>query len=288
MDLTLLRSFVAVAETGSFSGAATKLNLTQSTISHQIARLEQHLGRRLLERTTRKCNLTAAGQALVGRARYLVNQFDELEREYRPEALRGNLRFGISDDYHLFGSVAAAVAEFSREQPLVTIEVRAGLADDLKEGMRAGEIDLALLRQIPSRNPKNAVAVEDLVWIGKESAVSGNRSELTLAMISEPCAYRRTALEALTKADTPYKTVVSCSSLAAVLAFVETGFAISAVIRGSVPRDRDLVIADGLLPPLPRTALVPQFANNRPTALTTALLRKIQERLHNDDIFAMR
>ncbi|NIA70958.1 LysR family transcriptional regulator [Pelagibius litoralis] len=282
MDLTLLRSFTSVADTGSFSGAANKLNLTQSTVSHQIARLEGHIGRRLFERTTRRCDLTATGRTLLEQARDVVNRFDEMERQYRPDTLRGELRVGVPDDYHLFNPIAHAISDFSREQPLVTLEVRAGLADNLLESLRAGDLDLVLVREILGDEPAGTLIVEDLVWIGKEAAISDDSSGLTLALISEPCVYRRTVLRTLSDAGISHRVVVSSDSLAAVLAFVGAGFAVSAVIRGSIPSEMKILAANRHLPALPKAALVPYYANDRPTVLSTALLQRIEETIRHE------
>lgn len=277
MDMTLLRSFVSVADTGSFSATAVKLNLTQSTVSHQIARLEDDIGRRLFERTTRRCRLTTSGQSLLERARGILDQFDDLERQYRQDRLTGELRVGVPDDYHLFNPVARAISDFSREQPLVTLEVKAGLSDNLLASVDAGDLDIALVREIGDGEIKNSLITEDLVWIGKKTAVAEVPKNLTMALISEPCIYRRTALRILGEAGIDHKVVVSSDSLAAVLAFVNAGFAVSAVIRGSIPDNMDVLAANSRLPALPKAALVPYFAKNRPTLLATALLRQIQE-----------
>lgn len=277
MDMTLLRSFVSVADTGSFSATAVKLNLTQSTVSHQIARLEDSIGRRLFERTTRRCVLTTSGQSLLEKARGILNQFDDLERQYRPDRLSGQLRVGVPDDYHLFNPVARAISDFSREQPLVTMEVKAGLSENLLASVAAGDLDIALVREIVHGDIKNALIVEDLVWIGQRAAVADIPNNLTMALISEPCVYRKTALQTLDDAGINHKVVVSSDSLAAVLAFVNAGFAVSAVIRGSIPDDMDVLAANSLLPALPKAALVPYFAQGRPTLLATALLRQIQD-----------
>src|SRR5260370_32173021 len=211
MDLGLLRSFVAVAETGSFSAASERVHLSQSSVSHQIARLEQRLGRRLFDRTTRCCSLTSSGTVLLEQAREIVQRLDEVEQAFRPESLRGHLRLGVPDDAHLFAPIAAAVLDFASEQPRVSLDLRAGLSDDLLGGIKSGDLDLALVREIPGRQTEHTIITEDLVWIGKPAPGAVPPAELAIALVSEPCAYRRAAIQALTDAGLSYRTVLSCS-----------------------------------------------------------------------------
>src|SRR4051812_35110722 len=94
LNVDLLRSFLAVAEGSSFTGAANQLGVRQSTVSQHIARLEQALGRPLLLRDTHRIALTPDGQALVGFARGVVGAHDRLREFFSPSGLRGRIRLG--------------------------------------------------------------------------------------------------------------------------------------------------------------------------------------------------
>jgi DNA-binding transcriptional LysR family regulator len=276
MDIALLRSFVAIAESGSFSAAAQQLHLTQSSISHQIARLEHHMGRRLFDRTTRSCELSTSGRLLLEQASEIIQKCDELERQFRPDALRGHVRLGVPDDPHLFAAIALAIMAFTREQPLVTLDIQAGMSLDLSRSLKDGDLDLALVRDVPSRDSDDCILKEQLVWVGKSGTSVRPTQTVPLALVSEPCAYRRTALHALQEAGLRHAKIISCSSLVAVLAFVEAGLAISAIVTGMLERVAPAIAPMPNLPPLPNTSLVFRHRSSRPTVLARELMRRLE------------
>src|ERR1044072_2475232 len=98
LDLTQLRSFVVVEQMGSFTLAAERLGLGQSTVSQHIQRLETTLGRKLLARATHRVILTGDGEALLGHARAMLSIEGEVQSMFAGNSLRGNLKLGVSED----------------------------------------------------------------------------------------------------------------------------------------------------------------------------------------------
>src|SRR5258708_39000069 len=98
MEFDLLRSFVAVAECGGFHRAAERLNLTQSTVSQQIKRLELETKRPLFRRTTRSVALTDDGEMLLGEARRLLQLKEEARTRLASHRLSGMLRLGVVEE----------------------------------------------------------------------------------------------------------------------------------------------------------------------------------------------
>ena len=98
LDLQLLRAFLAVAECGRFRGASERLNVTQSTVSQQIKRLEEELGRPLFRRTTRRVALTHDGEVLVGEAARLLRQEEEIRHRLTGPRLSGTVRVGAVEE----------------------------------------------------------------------------------------------------------------------------------------------------------------------------------------------
>src|SRR5262245_26466959 len=97
LDFDLLRCFLAVAEAGGFTAAGERIGLTQSGISVRIRRLEERLGRRLLERNTRHVSLTEGGELFLSYARRMVDLNDEAVGRLRGGLAEGRLRLGIAD-----------------------------------------------------------------------------------------------------------------------------------------------------------------------------------------------
>ncbi|HET6652946.1 MAG TPA: LysR substrate-binding domain-containing protein [Nocardioides sp.] len=148
MELRHLRYFQAVAEERHFGRAADRLHMAQPPLSQQIRRLEEELGVTLLRRSTRKVELTAAGDAYLGRVRGILAAVDEAgEEAHRIDAgLEGRLVVGCvgSATYSLLPALARALRE---ELPGVDFAFRGEmLVPDLADALRSGVIDLALLR----------------------------------------------------------------------------------------------------------------------------------------------
>ncbi|MCK1818514.1 LysR family transcriptional regulator [Streptomyces sp. XM83C] len=146
MELQQMRYVVAVAETNSFTRAAQRCLVVQSALSHQIARLEQELGAKLFERTTRRVRLTPAGAAFLPAARQCLEAAERAVVEVAAAVgeVRGRLSVG------LIPSVAAvdiprALRDYRQRYPQVRISLRVGASDDLVEQVKQGAIEVAFL-----------------------------------------------------------------------------------------------------------------------------------------------
>ena len=116
-DPDLLVTFLAVAETGSFSEAARRRGLRQSTVSQQVRRLEAETRRRLFDRDTHKVSLTVDGQALTVLAGEILAAYSRAERYFSNAELRGRVRFGASEDFALSSLLPQVLRAFSSQAP---------------------------------------------------------------------------------------------------------------------------------------------------------------------------
>ena len=140
MEFDLLRSFVAVAECGGFHRAAERLNLTQSTVSQQIKRLELETKRPLFRRTTRMVALTDDGEMLLGEARRLLQLEEGARHRLTSPPLSGTVRLGAVEEV-AGGSLPPALGLFASSHPNVKLEVQIGVSSPLIEqldGWKAG------------------------------------------------------------------------------------------------------------------------------------------------------
>lgn len=142
-DLTLLRTLVAVADTGSVTAAASRLSYTQSTVSMQLKRLEEQLETSLHERVGRKLKITADGERLLTHARRLLAANDEAWQDMQARQVSGELGLGIPEDYALL--LPAVFTYFHQLYPGVALEVICGTSADLAERVKNDELDLALV-----------------------------------------------------------------------------------------------------------------------------------------------
>src|SRR5262249_28668116 len=117
-----LRTFVAVADARSFAQAARRLGMSPAQASKLVARLEDRLNSRLLNRTTRDVSLTASGRAFQARARVLIEEFDQLEKSAQETATpRGLLKISVPVSFGV--ELGPALLEFARAYPDVELEV---------------------------------------------------------------------------------------------------------------------------------------------------------------------
>ena len=146
LDVHQLRVFTSVAENLSFTRAAERLFLTQSAVSHQIARLEREIGCPLLERQGRTVTLTAAGREMAVHARRVFAAVAEAEAAARhagrPDA--GRLRIGASSTACQY-IIPEALREFRECFPAYSLAITPGDSPQTAERLAHGEIDLGLM-----------------------------------------------------------------------------------------------------------------------------------------------
>lgn len=152
MDSDMLRSFLRIAELGSFGRAAQVLNTSQPTLSRRVALLEREMQAPLFVRNQRGVSLTPAGRALERRARRLVRQMDELREDVAASAGEpgGTLAIGLAPS--LISIVGGPlIARFNEAFPRVALFVVEGIANEMEEKVASGELDIALLLPIRAR-----------------------------------------------------------------------------------------------------------------------------------------
>ncbi|WP_431710873.1 LysR substrate-binding domain-containing protein [Glutamicibacter uratoxydans] len=163
MDTRHLRYFVTVAEERHFGRAAQRLHMAQPPLSQQIKQLEEQLGTQLLIRTTRKVELTPAGELLLNRARVLLEEHEQLARDVRTvgEGASGVLRLGStgSATYRVMPRIIAAT---SQKMPGIQLNVHGELlTPQMEEALIEGRLDVAILRPPVSSSQVEYQLVEE-------------------------------------------------------------------------------------------------------------------------------
>ena len=232
LDIDLLRSFVAVAEAGSFTAAGELVARTQSAVSIQIKRLEETLGQKVFERTSRSLALTAAGETLLGYARRILALNDESVRRISEPPVTGLIRLGITE-YFVPNELPRILARFAAAYPGVQLEVRMGLSRELREQMSTGQLDAVIARLTP-RERAHAIWSEPQVWVAAEGFAPARGETVSLALLPAPCVLREHALESMKRLRRPWKLSFTGSSMASVQAAVSAGLGVSIVPRSSL------------------------------------------------------
>jgi DNA-binding transcriptional LysR family regulator len=176
-----LRTFIAVAEHGTFAGAGTRIGLTQSAVSAQIARLEQELGFALFERTGRSARLNTAGREALARAQEILGMYHQLGRQGVAPGQGGLLRVGAVASVQA-SFMPPALVSFRHEHPQCRVRIEPGVSLALLGQVDAGEIDIAVMIRPPFALPAElewkALGAEPFVLLAPKHARGGWRELL--------------------------------------------------------------------------------------------------------------
>ena len=249
LDLTALRSFVAVAETGGVTKAAGFLNLTQSAVSMQLKRLEEGLGMSLLSRSGRTIALTPAGEHLVSYARRMLDLNDEVYARLTEQGYEGEVILGVPHDI-VYPAIPQVLRQFAAEYPKVQVHLLSSFTNQLKPQFARGEADIVLTteRDVP---PGAETIVElPLVWVGAPGGQAWKRRPLRLAY-EKDCIFRKDVQGALDEADIPWEMAVDAESYRTVGAVVSADLAVHTLLEGTAINDVERIRHGGALPDLP-------------------------------------
>jgi DNA-binding transcriptional LysR family regulator len=279
LDPDQLRTFVAIAETGSFTRAATLVARTQSAVSMQMRRLEERVGRPLFERDGRASRLTAEGERMLPHARRILKAQAEALQAFDDGAEAGLVRLGVPDDYA--GFLPEVLGRFACCRPLVEITVECKESADLIDLVQAGELDIAIITHIPSRERPlpRILRREPLVWVTSERHNVHEETPLPLAVGSVQCRWRQAAAERLEAIGRDYRIAFSSFNTAAVVAAVQGGLGASVLPPFLLqPGIRALTPGDGF-PPLPDCEIAVIRSPNAGSPLIDSLHQHIVEGL---------
>ena len=231
----LLRSFVAVAQARSFSRAAERVHLSQSTVSQQIRRLEDLVGKPLFERNTRTVTLNRHGEELQDYSARILDLMSEAIEHFRAPTLSGHVRLGLSEDFALVG-LTSALANFLRRNPKVELTIEIGMSGDLFGQLDEGRYDLVFAKRVHGSRRGRVVRSEPLIWcVGPDGSKMASADVVPLVLHPEPSVTRLRVIQTLEATGRPYRIVVSSSSVAALKSAVMAGLGVSAFARYVMP-----------------------------------------------------
>jgi len=253
IDTELLRSFVAIADHGGFTRAAEAVHRTQSAISMQMKRLEEDvLQRPLFERSGRQVSLTAEGQVLLGYARRILKLHGEVMTTLREPHMVGAVRIGTPDDY-VMRFLPGILAQFAQAYPLVQVELHCEPSYQL---LQRQDMDLTIVTREPGTEIGQLLRQERFVWAEAAGYDLHQQRPIPLAMFNSGCFCRAWVCNALDAAEIDYRIAYTSPSLAALMALVGAGLAVTAQLRSLIPPQlRILGEAEGL-PALPQCSIV--------------------------------
>ncbi|MFO1071249.1 MAG: LysR substrate-binding domain-containing protein [Geminicoccaceae bacterium] len=276
LEPELLRSFVAIAETGSFTAAAQRVHRTQSAVSMQIKRLEQTLGAELFAREGRSVRLSGEGELLLPHARRVLQAHSEALAAFDREQLAGEVTLGAPDDY-ASTFLPRGLASFAESHAAVRVNLLCQPSVELIRLLADGTIDLALVTQGSGEQGGTLLAREPLVWVTSAMHDAHAKEPLPLAIFELGCPFRRAAVDALARAGRASRIAYTSVSLAGVHAAVEAGLAVAVMLRSSVlPGQRILEPCHGF-PALGDAGIMLLHGSADPSPLAARLATAITE-----------
>lgn len=278
LDIDLLRSFVAIAETGVLGQAAARVGRTPSALSMQVQRLEGIVGQPLLYRTGRGVTLTATGERLLAHAGELLRQHDDALAELRGEQLSGVLRFSCPDDYAVV-FLPYLLQGFASLHPGVHVEVMCAPTPRLHELLARHAVDLALVSVPGTTVGDDVIRREPLVWVAQRGAAAAAIDPLPLALGAPDALDHVLPRQALEAAGRAYRLAYASSSLSGLVGMARSGQAVIVLTRTAVPDDLEVLGADHGLPELPSVGVKLAFDREAPTALTSAFAVHVKKSL---------
>ncbi|MFX0544247.1 LysR family transcriptional regulator [Roseovarius sp. S1116L3] len=270
LDMTTLRSFVAVADQGGVTRAAQILNLTQSAVSMQLKRLEDLLGLGLLDRSGRRIALTPAGEQMLGYARRLVALNDEVVGRLTDQVWEGEITFGVPHDI-IHPVIPRVLKQFNAAFPRVRVHLSSLYSSLLMESHGKGEIDLILTTETVLGPGGETLSEVPLRFYGAQGGSAWKQRPLRIATCRN-CLFRPKAIRLLEEAGIDWESAIDSDSDGAIEATISADLAVTAMLEGTAPHLLEAVPQAAGLPDLgmqkiniyggatPRTELVTQLA----------------------------
>ena len=254
LDPDLLRCFVNVAKSGSFTQAGNKLGLTQSGVSLRIKRLETILACRLFERTSRNVSLSPLGQQLVGDAQRIIDLNESVLRRFKEPETAGHLRIGFAD-YVIHGTLQSVLARFRRFYPNVTLEVVTGLGLELIPKFENDSLDLMITGFENNFNGVEPLYCEPLHWCVSHDFNDRIDEPLPLVSLPHPCSHRSVGIIELEKMGRAWSQVFTGTSIAGIREAACAGLGVAVLPASSFNKHcHRLTVKDGF-PEMPSTRI---------------------------------
>ncbi len=272
-DTTLLNTYVAVAKNRSFTRAAQALNLTQATISAQIARLEEQLDCSLFQRTTRVVKLTTQGETLLGYALAMLELQQQAQQSIAGKTHTQTVRIGVAEDI-AESFLPKVLQQLTTEHPLVQIDITVGMTKHLVEEANRSNIDIVLGCRCEHEHYGTILWRDTLIWAAASNMLPLRHQCLPLAFFPEPCPYRAAALRSLQQAGFQWRIACISPSASGIRAATLAGLAITPMPRGTLPEGLIEVNPELGLPTMPTMDFILYSPVNSPlnTALKTDII----------------
>lgn len=229
LELDLLKTLIAIAETGNFSLAASIVNRTPSAISMQVRKMEDILGRPIFVRNARSVELTDDGQILLQHGRRVLAMNNEVLANFMKPEVKGQIKLGASD-FATEQFLPETLRRFSQTHPDVKIDVTVDGSQALRKSVASKSLDIAIVtlpHEMSEQEGFEILSRERLVWAGIKCGIAAEKVPLPISVWEEGCLWRKAALECLNAQNRPYNISFKCAHIAGQIAGIKADLAIA-------------------------------------------------------------
>ena len=246
----LLRTFVAIIDTGSFTLAARQIGRTQSAVSMQMKRLEELAGTPLLLRGDGAVRPSEAGEKLLVDARPILAHLERVRANFDRQPIDGTVRIGILAEYGAT-FLPRILGRFAESNPKVEVTVKCAHSGILYDALERDELDLAVVLDRPGQKGGTILMRDRTFWATSKHHKAHKLDVLPVALFDPGCWWRDWALDTLRRMKRPYRTAYTSDNNFNLKAAVSAGLAVGALTDSMLPADcRPLLPADGFPEPI--------------------------------------
>ena len=273
LPVDVLRAYITVIDLGGYTRAAAALHRSQPAISLQIKRLEDLIGKQLISFEGRQLRLTEDGEAFAIYARQLLQINDEAVSKLKGRSVDGTIRIGLPTDFAV-AFLQEAISEFSRENPLVSLEIICDVSNEIIDRLHGNELDVVIALLRSDKNPYLVRAWEEQpIWTGSRLNDLRNLNPVPLATHPEGCEYRRRMFAALRSVGREWRIAYTNPGISGLQRAVSSGIGISALTRKTLSQDMVVLTPEDGFPPLEKISVGLFYKHMRMTDAGLALIK---------------
>ena len=276
LEIDVLKTFIAVAETGSVKYAAERVARSPAAVSMQMKKLERLVGAPVFHRSEGAMRLSDSGDRLMPHAHRIIEANDTALAALLSPDIKGMVRIGLCLE-NIETRMPEILAGFSRVHPGVTVNINAGDAKDLSAMLATNALDIAILTSgggVTNLENDRLLYEQPLVWATHKNSRRDSESPLQVAVAPSGCPWRDAALDALKRAGIEYRISYLSNVSESQLAAVRADLAVAALPASRVVNSTHPICVSSDLPELPYTRMVLRMSD-RPDANTKALATQI-------------
>lgn len=279
ISIEALRSFVTIAELGSFTQAGDKLARSQSAISLQIKKLEELLGQQVFHRKGHNFELTSAGEILMRYAVQILQLNDKALGELESKNIVGKVRLGIPSEFAT-SLLPKIVGSFARKNPQITLEVICDLSRNLNQDLKQKKYDLILsINEHPEEKDNPDVKRDRLVWVAARSFSGNMTSPMPLIVAPQGCIYRKRAIQQLDQAGIPWRIIYTIMDLSGIKTAIEEDLGVTVIAESTIPDSLKIIPSPMKTEELGDIGITLLSAENEITEATAVLANYIRQSL---------